>query len=64
MPFRLARAGVAGVALAAILLAAISGRGLSQAAFAQSPGTGTDPAAKPRTGPARRRDDPRGASRA
>jgi effector-binding domain-containing protein len=38
MPFRITRAGVAGVALAAILLAAILGRGLSQAAFAQSPG--------------------------
>jgi effector-binding domain-containing protein len=37
MPFRLARAGVAGVALAAILLAAILDQGLSQAAFAQSP---------------------------
>ncbi len=37
MPFRLARAGVAGVALTATLLAAISGWGLSQAAFAQSP---------------------------
>ena len=52
MPFRLARAGVAGVALAAILLAAILGRGLSQAAFAQSPGPAPAQTQPPNPAPA------------
>lgn len=52
MPFRLARAGVAGVALTAILLAAILGRGLSQAAFAQSPGPAPAQTQPPNPAPA------------
>ncbi len=51
MPFRLARAGVAGVALTAILLAAILGWWLSRAAFAQSPAPAQTQAPNPAPAP-------------